>query len=232
METVPPSAAAGDKGKVPDPAAVKTEDWRDRRIAQLTAKLRESEATKAKAPTVDPAVAPQPALTEAEIQQRVRQQVAQDEFARRCNDAVAAGRGEYADFDSRTNEIRSIVNPTDVSEVTAYNRLIEATLDTGEGPRLLYELGGNKNEAARLLELAQSNPTRLGIEVARLAAKQSEAEPSKAPKPLTPIGGRGGSHEQIDPKDAERADRLDTKTWINRRQAEVDKRRAAGERIW
>ena len=73
----------------------------------------------------------------------------------------------------------------------------------------------------------------MGMALAAMAAKKSDPEPSGAPKPMSlQVGGRGSSVEEIAAEDAGRSDKLTTKTWMERRQAYINKKKAAGERIW
>ena len=210
--------------KEPEAPAASADSWKAKKYDKVYARLKAAEEElaaarrSAPAPVEDPNAAPK-VLDEAEVNRRAAAMASTAEFNRRCNEVAESAKKTYTDFPEKVKQ-------------AAYARLVEATLETGEAPRLLYELGSSPDEAARLLDLASQSPVKLGMELAKLAAKRGEPEPSKTPRPITPIGDRGRTNEEINPADANRADNLSTQTWIKRRQADIDKRRAAGERIW
>jgi uncharacterized protein with beta-barrel porin domain len=201
------------------------EDWRDRRIAQLTAKLREEQAKNATKPVeTTTTTQTQPVIPDAEIDRRadIKAQAlaAQRAFDEACNSVVSAGRTAFPDFDARVAEMKRLITPNDANSGAAYNAFIAAAIATGEAPRLIHELGGNLNEAARIMALP---PIQQGVELTKLALR-APADPTKAPKPPTPIRATGGSHDAIDPSDPERADNLSTAEWMRRREAQERER--------
>lgn len=201
-------------------------DWRDRRIAQLTARLR---AEQAKAtPGAAPAATETPAVAtpEAEIDRRANEKAAQiaaaAEFNRRCDDTANMGRKEFGDiqFNARVNGLVQLIDRQDPASVQTYNQFLEAAMETGIGAKIIHDLGGDLNRASEILSLP---PVKMAMEIAKLAAAPTSQE-SKAPKPITPVGGRP-KNETIDPRDAERADHLDMKTWMERREKQVNEGR-------
>lgn len=221
------AAAATATEAAPGPQETPKKDWKDDRIRVLTAKLRE--AQKAEPPAAADLEAAAPVVSEAEVQRRVQELSAVNEFNRRCNEAAEGGRKDFQDFDAKIDQLQQLVTPGDPQEAAAYTRMIEAALETGEASRLLYELGNNPEMALRIMQMT---PVRQGIEMAKLAAKRGTPEPSTAAKPINPVGGRGRTSDEINPSDPTRADNLSGRTWIERRQREVDARRKAGEQIW
>ncbi len=209
----------------PAPNLAPAEDWRDKRIAQLTAKLREAQAKPA-APT-DPAPG-SATLAEAEINRRASVLAAQQAFVAKVQEADSVGRSAYQDFDARVGAVKALVNQYDPAEVSAYNQLLGVALETGEAPRLLYELGSDRARAAELLALANTNPAKLAIEMAKMALVKGDPVPSGAPRPISPITPKGASHTEIDPTDPIRADKLSTAEWMKRREAQA--RAGAGRR--
>ncbi len=222
------------------PSPPQQPDWRDKRIGQLTAQKKELEerirqgvSAGAPAGAAAPPV-PVPVSDNAVIEARANELAAQREFLRQCDELQRDGRATFgqADFDSRTNGLRQLIDPNNPAEAGAWNSLLVAARETGEGPRLLFELGANLNEAQRLLGLP---PVRMAVELTKLAAKQAAAGDPPAggslaadgtplPRPLRPIGGRGPSHQAISPDDPERSQNLDIATWMSRRQAQVKER--------
>lgn len=230
-----PEPAQG--GGQPEPAPARAPDsWKDRRISELTAKLRNTQAELAQArtggqpqePGASPPPPPQPQLDESEVNRRAslmaRDLSARQEFDRSCNETATAGRLAFPDFDSRVNSLRGLVNPNDPSEASSYNTFLTAAIDTGEGAKVLHTLGGDLNEAQRIMSLS---PTKMAAELTRLALRGIDdgGTVSGTPRPIRPVqGGRQASHSQIAPDDPERADGLSSAEWFARRNAQVSKR--------
>ena len=219
--TQAPAAAA--VVATPPPAAVvepQPQDWRERRIGELTAKLRAAEA-RAKAELPPPSPALPPVINQAEIDRlaniRAQELNATTEFNRMCNEAAGAGRLAFPDFDTKLNEMKRLAESGDANTVSAYNTMIAAALETGDAPKVIHYLGGNLNEASRIMSMP---PMKMAVELTKIATGAARTI-SQLPKPITPIGSRGGQHEEIDPADTERSDRLATATWMERREAQV-----------
>lgn len=217
--------ASGEAGEAQKP------DWRDRRIAQLTARLRAEEAKGRGngAPTLPPATGtqqPEGQDTNAEIERlanlRAADIAARVDFNRRCDDTAKAGRTEFGElqFNSRINGLMQLVDRQDPSSVATYNQFLEAAMESGSGAKIIHDLGGDLNRASEILSLP---PVKMAMELARMAGAEARKE-STAPKPITPVGSRS-KNEVIDPRDTERADHLDTKSWMERRQKQVNEGR-------
>ncbi len=223
----PSSAAAA------APAADPKEDWRERRIRQLTARLREQE--KLGEGAMPPSDGAQAAPTQEEIQRQVQAEAARlaavNEFNRECNAAVEAGKAAFGaeQFNSRVAELRKIADMQNPAEAQAYTALIQSVLETGEAPKVLFQLGADLNLASELLALS---PTKRAMKLAQLALAKGEPEPSAAPKPVTPIRPKADGVTPIAPSDASRADNLSMAEWMKRREAEVAEKRKQGMRIY
>lgn len=235
--------AEGDGGRgeaPPSPSPAQQQDWRDRRIAQLTAQLsreRHRSAGEGRPPSV-PVAQPTP-LQDATgaggdpaiIERRANELAAQREFLRSCDEMQQAGRSEFGqtDFDARTGALRQLIDPNDPLEATAWNSLLIAARETGQGPRLLYELGADLNAAQRLLGLT---PVKMAVELTKMASKapsggegdESLASLATNPRPIRPIGARGPSHAPIEPDDPDRSSQLSIETWMRRRTEQVKSR--------
>lgn len=200
----------------------KPDDWRDGRISVLTAKLRaaQAEANAAKQKISGAVAAPIP---EDEINRRAEVIAAEKSFAKECNDMIEAGKKTYGaeDFSSKITEFKRLISTDDPESTAQYWTLVRGALDTGEAPKVIYDLSQNLDEANRLMRLS---PTKLGVELARLAAKAPPEPVSSAPKPISPVSQRSASHVKIDPDDGERADNLTTSEWMARRNAQVAER--------
>lgn len=211
------------------PLAVVTEspeppkkDWKDARLAKQTARLHELQAK------LDALEAGQvPGATVAptlDVEAQVTARVAQLEFDRACNAVALEGRGAFPDFDSKVASLRELVNPNDPSDVVAYNTMLAAAIETGAGHEVLHKLGGDQNEAMRILALA---PAKMAVELTKIALRAPEVAPTSAKPPLPSIGGRGVAAELIDPSDPARADKLPSPEWFRRRQEQVKAKRVA-----
>jgi len=223
------SAVADAPAVVAEPVAPPKEDWRDKRIGQLTA---QKKALEAKAQALEIQLLQRPGETDANFEARVEaaaeakaiEKTQANKFIDECNREAAAGRKAFSDFDDRINNLSKLVDKSDPVSISSYQQLVSAALETGEGAKLLHSLGGDLDEASRIMGLS---PTKQGIELARIAARQA-APVSSAPRPIRPIGNRGESLNQVDPADKDRGDSLDTRSWMERREqqiAEAQKRR-------
>lgn len=208
----------------PVPAPAK-QDWRDRRIAQLTARLAEAKTTAAATQVEPPSGGDDSAKIEKLANERAAQIAAATEFNKRCDTAAELGRTTYGanEFNERVSALQSLVDKSNQQEIFSYTNLLDAAIETGEGPRLLHELGGNLNEAARILALS---PARMGIELAKRAAK-APVQVSGVAKPVVPVGTQGRSHDRIDPTDPDKSDNLSTAEWMRRREAQLRQEKAA-----
>lgn len=229
----PPATVSGEGDGVPPTSPPpSTEppqpDWRDKRIATLTRRLRELQE-KGPPPTPAPTTT-QPPLQpptdlDALVNQRARELAAVNDFNRRCDETALAGRATFgeAQFNGRINNLRQLVDNTDPQSVQAYNSLLMAALETGDAAKVLYDLGEDMNEAQRILALT---PTKMAVEMTRKAAMPPN-QVSGAPKPITTIANRGAAHTSIEPDDPDRSDHLSTAEWMRRREAQLAARRQA-----
>lgn len=221
----PPEGGAGSGAPAPP-----STDWRDRRIAQLTAQLKSEREKAVKGAAVPPPSPPPAAPDDSVVEARARELAAHQEFLRQCDELQQGGRQAFGqvDFDGRTNALRQLIDPNNPTEASAWNALLVAARETGEGPRLLYELGADLNTAQRLLGLP---PVRMAVELTKMAQKAPEAPAegdgplaAPLPRPIRPVGARGGNHNPIAPDDPERSEQLDMATWMARRAAQVKER--------
>ena len=218
-------ASADGTAVVAEPPVAPKEDWRDKRIGQLTA---QKKALEAKAQALEIQLMQRPGETDANFEARVEaaaetkaiEKAQANKFIDECNREAAAGRKAFSDFDDRINQLSKLVDKSDPVSINSYQQLVSAALETGEGAKLLHSLGGDLDEASRIMSLS---PTKQGIELARIAARQA-APVSSAPRPIRPIGNRGESLNQVDPADKDRGDMLDTRSWMERREQQIAER--------
>ena len=218
-------AAAGQQPT--PPAAPKEADWRDKRISTLTRRLKEMQERGQQQPP--PPAVPTGSLTQADVdrlaESRARELAVIHDFNRRCDEVALAGRRTFGEqvFNGQVANLQKIVDQDDPTSVQNYNSFLMAAIETGEGPKLLHMMGSDLDEAQRIMGLP---PTRMAVELTKKAMAQGD-QVSGAPRPLTPVGGRGATHEQIQPDDAERADHLATADWMRRRETQLAERAKA-----
>ncbi len=227
----PPPASPSPPPK-PDYARIRLQERIDRLTAEK--KQRDEEIARLKAGQ---------GASEAELEKRIAEEAARragsqaqqiaawNEFTSKVNEAVAAGQKEYgaATFDKAVAGLKTLHDPNDNEGHLRYINMIQAILDTGEAPKLIATLGEDTNEAARIMGMSA---TRMGVELGRLAAKAAPEPVSGAPKPITPITGNTRSHVPVSAEDTERADALDKRVWMERRNAHVaEVNKKAGRRV-
>lgn len=216
----------------PDVKPARAKDWRDDKIRTLTARLRGTEeelvAVKAAKPA-EPGAPAKPLDATVEfnrlVAEKANEVVDQRSFADKCSAEADKGKAKWEDFDDRMNDLKSVVNESDLKEVKAYYDLLAAGLETGELHTIVYELGQDLDEASRVLKMT---PVKMGVELTKkvLAGARIE-EVSKLPKPVTPINGGRGEQVPVDPTNPALADSLTTKEWMDRRNAQIANRKAS-----
>jgi hypothetical protein len=233
-EEAPP---AGGDSEEPPPITKEVEgsegeDWRDKRFRKENARRKEAEERLAALEAENAALksgTKSEGYDEEEVNrlanERAKHLAAQREFADKCNHIAEVGRKEFDDFDARIKEIHKVVDGEDPTSVAQFNQILAAAIETGDGAKVLHRVGGDKNLAARLMEMS---PLQLGITLTKLANEKSAAEPSGAPAPIKPIGSRGGAREAIDPSDPEKSGKLSTADWIKRRNEQIERKNAEG----
>jgi hypothetical protein len=214
------SPAAPEAAKTPEAAKPPTRHWAEDRVAKLTAQLRETQEKllAAQTSTTQP-----DAAREAEINalanQRAQELAATAKFNSDCDAAAQIGRKEFPDFEARIGELRRLVTPGDPTSSAAQVALVQAALQTGEAHRVLHRLGGDLNEAARIMALP---PMAMAVEIAKVALRDPVIVDPPLPKPITPVGARGAPHTEISPDDPERGEKLSIADWMARRNAQVE----------
>ena len=214
-------AAAADAAEA-QPSEAPLPEWRQKQFNKVYARLKaveaERDALKAQRPDA-------PALDEAEVQRRAEALAQQQTFIAQVKQADTLGRATFADFDTRVAKVYELANTGTAAERAAYDTRLRTAMETGQAHRIMYELGGDMAKASEMLELAAASPVKMALEVAKMSLVKGEPEPSKTPKPITPIGGKGQGLHEIAPSDPVRADKLSTDEWMRRRSEEV---KAAG----
>lgn len=191
----------------------KHKPWFQERIDQLTREKyderRRAEALEARlADTLsDPEKAKsQPANLDELATKKAAEIVAARQFDDKCNEVYSSGKSEFQDFDDTLGNFRMLGGlPQPV---------LEAVTELPDAHKVLYALGSNMDEAARIFSLA---PVPMAVALAKLSSSPAKAKPvSNAPKPIRPIDGT--------PKGDPDPESMSTADWIKWREAELNKR--------
>ena len=205
-ETETSASAVSETTEKPEPRPA---SWEVTRINQITRERHEEARMRVLAERERDELRAQvakPATPQSEIEARA-EALATEKFSRyqeeqrtrtwneTCNRVADAGISEYPDFDATV----ATLNATGAMKT----ELIEAALEISDkdAHKVLYQLGKNPAEAARIAELS---PARMAAALAKIAASVS-APPapasaaravSRAPAPIDPVsGGKAGSAE-------------------------------------
>lgn len=222
-----PAATAGDPplasvvAAPPIPVEPPKKDWKDDRIAELTAKLHE-ERKKHVVEANPQRTGESPEAFEARVNEEAGRIASATEWARQCNEVIAQGKAKYTDWQPQVDNIRKLVDTGDQVEVFRYNTFLAAAIETGEAPQLLYDLAKNPGEAKRLMGLS---PVKQAQALATMVATAKTALPlSAAPAPITPISSHGAHLTEIAPDDAENGMNLPKADWFTRRDKQAEER--------
>lgn len=231
-------------GGQPDPS--QQTDWRDRRIGEQQQRLRERNARIAELeaqlaqrngqpapqpgqgngagqPTFQQPPVPQGGDIQRQINEAASRLASAQEFNRRCNEVAEAGRRVYSNFDSRVQRLVGLVDNNDQQQVQQYNAFLNAAMETGDATRLIYDLGGDLNEASRIMSL---DPVKMAVELTKMSGRVSTTDPSQTPRPLVPAASLAQNNRvSIAPDDPDNSDSLSTEEWMARRNEQVNSRR-------
>lgn len=180
----------------PDPGTPKLENFSD---IEEYAKAREDFA-KAQA------------LKELTTRQQAEAQKREVEtISRSWQEKTAKADSKYDDFDEVVGDLQPNMPFT------------RAIMEADNGEEIAYFLGKNPKEAARIVAL---NPIAQAREIGKLEAKLSAEPPkpktpSKAPAPISPVGGKSGASNDV-PSDSD-----DMATWIRKENARMKRANAS-----
>lgn len=154
------------------------------------------------------------ALTKFELNQRISQERENSTKAEREYQAQQAIRS----FDDKAEKLREQFDDFDdvaFGNFPVTKPMSEAILESDLGPEILYHLGNNPKEAARIARLS---PFAAAREIGKLEAKLPELKKSAsaAPAPITPVKPKSNASDL--PSEAD-----DTATWINKRRKQLRK---------
>lgn len=219
VETAAPESEGTQEPEATTPPKTFTQEELDavvsKRLAREERKWAREQAEKAKVVPVEPpnieSFEDNEAYIEALAEHKAAQKLAEREASKQRSevmesyqDKVEAAQEKYADFDQVAQ------NPNlPVTQIMA-----EAITNSDIGPDILYHLGMNPKEAARISALS---PVLQAKEIGRVEAKLAESPPTKktsnAPPPITPVTPKGGtpSYDTTDPRSIKA---MSTSEWI------------------
>lgn len=190
-ETVTEQAPEEKAEEAPQP---KHKPWFQERIDQLTRekyderrKTEALEATLADLRKADPDKPIQTGDIERLAAAKVDEMIKARQFDDKCNEVYSSGKTDFSDFDDTIANFR-MLGGLPVPVLEAVNQLPDAH-------KVLYALGQDMDEAARILNLA---PVPMAVALAKLSMSPVKAKPvSNAPPPIRPIDGntRGGESD-------------------------------------
>ena len=172
----------------------------DQRIAEIVAQSKPQNTSAAEPGKPNIAQYQTTDAYEAAMEQWAEQRVETKAQERKAQEQAQRTAAEKADaiatFADREDELRE--KHPDYEQVTRSPRLpmpetmLDAIVLLPNGPELIYHLGKNIPEAARIAALPDALQK---VEIGKLAAKIEAApapktQPSKAPEPITPVGGK------------------------------------------
>lgn len=218
----PPAEAPPPAGTIPESVFNRIDRLtKDKKVAEETA-ARQADALRAAGidpVTLQPLAAPPPpvgqqplppppALPAAEIERRAQELVQQRTFTEQCNTVAAAGEAAHKDFGMKMGQLNAlgVMSPA----------MITATLEIGDAHEILYALGGDLNEAARIAALSPSQQAIALIKFNDKRKTEAAKHISKAPPP--PADGVGGSTpiSNDNPSPTDKAD-----DWFRKREKQV-----------
>lgn len=117
---------------------------------------------------------------EAKKAKRIEEQTRK---AARVESVMTSGAESYKDFDTTLQVIETVANPDEIRGA------LDAILESEKAPDVLYYLGKNPSEIAKLVQLS---PLMQAREIGRLEAKLESKKLTAAPAPVQPLKGNGG----------------------------------------
>lgn len=116
-------------------------------------------------------------------QKQAQQLEAQTRKQVRIESVMTSGAESFKDFDTTLQAIEAVANPDEIREA------LDVVLESDRAAELLYYLGKNPTEVAKLKQL---NPLMQAREIGRLEALFESKKLTAAPPPVETLKGNGG----------------------------------------
>jgi hypothetical protein len=111
----------------------------------------------------------------------------------RENEFANSWQKKVQDFEDEAPDFQDVLE--DVSHLTFSRMKLESIMESDVGPKLMYEIAQNEELAQKISEMSDTRAIReIGKIEARLlpSSETKTKKQTRAPKPITPIGGGGG----------------------------------------
>lgn len=216
VEAEPEAPAAEATPEAPAADKPKRIPWYQTRIDEITRARRRAEqerdellakATSAPEPA-EPDGRVDPSQFEELIEQRAEAKLVERQVKARTDGVMKAGHKEYgqAEFNEKCNEVAAM----GAGDSREFMQIITDPDIIPDGHKLIVALADDPDEAERILAL-RNEPMKMAAALTRFAsqAKAPETPVSKAPRPITPIGGTA--------RVTAPADTDDIKAWMAKR---------------
>jgi hypothetical protein len=162
-----------------------------RRIDQLTREKyeerRHREAIQARLQQYEQQGQETPQQEPVDLDAAVEARIKQREFEKKTDSVYQAGKAEFPDFDKSLETFKLFGGiPPAMSDVV---------LEIDDAHKVLNHLGSNPAEVERLMSMSAP---RMALEIGRIEASLKQIKPppiSKAPAPISPIGGKSAPVE-------------------------------------
>lgn len=173
----------------------------ERRAAELDAEIKRLRGADKPATTEEPAV-----LDTEQIRARARDEIRQEEavrlaterFNEACNKTFEQGVAAYGqDFENAASTLTQALG----DEIQKRPEFLQVITDLENGHQVYYELSRNPEEAERLLKMPSH---KMILELGRMSdkvAKPAVKPISKAPAPVSPVGGTPKNTARLDDDD-------------------------------
>ncbi len=144
---------------------------------------------------------------EARVLAKVRQESAVADFNSKCNAVAEQGKEKFPDFNKRVDILNQSLGGIPPE-------FLESVIEFPNAPEIIHSLGGDLDEADRILNLPIR---RQAIELARLSDKLGKVKQtpiSRAPNPVNPVSTGRRVESGLD-------DSLSHSEWLRRRNEQV-----------
>lgn len=159
------------------------------------------------------------ALTDWKVEHRIKTEREKAESSYSENQKIAQQQQAFSGFEARAEKVREKYEDFDdvaFSNFKVTEAMTAALLESELGPDILYYLGNNPKEAARIARLS---PYAQAREIGKLEAKYPELSKttSTAPAPISPVKPKSQASDEISDSD-------DMKTFIAKRNKQLGRK--------
>lgn len=170
----------------------------ERRAAELDAEIKRLRGVDKPAATTEEAAPVDAEQIRARARDEIRQEeavrLATERFNEACNKTFEQGVAAYGqDFETAANTLSQALG----DDMQKRPEFLQVITDLENGHQVYYELSRNPEEAERLLKMPSH---KMILELGRMSEKAGKPTPkpiSKAPAPVTPVGGQPKPRQEL-----------------------------------